>query len=209
VLPADVMGWLQLVGAALTVGAGTFGVWMKIRQPVRAFMAGVVAIPELATMQDGIESTLRRIERDGRRRGAMMRSHIANNSEGMFETDADGNLEWCNDTLIRWTGLHLYSLTGKSWLSIIATDQQEEFREAFDLAIGERREFRGTCLLRCAASPHDSNGNRAKHLATDWRGAVTRDPEDPKVVFGYTFNVKLRSVTGPQPATTPATDTGD
>jgi PAS domain-containing protein len=216
-MPNDISGWLQLLAYGVPVIGGLYAGWRVIRKPFTAFAEGVASISDLGAMAGDIRTIkrevtangggsmkdmVRRIEVEGRHREAMLRTHFANANEGQFQTDAEGKLSWANETLQRWTGQPEHALHGKSWFSIIATNEQDEFRSDFELAIAERREFRGRCLIRSISPPSDSGGGRIRHLATDWRVVVVRDPSDAKAIIGFSGNVRLRHTTGPQPAVT-------
>jgi PAS domain-containing protein len=214
---------LRIAAYAIPVIGGLYAGWRVIRRPVGEFIAGMAAIPNLGGMADDIRAIrkevttngggslkdmVRRVELHGHRREAMLRSHFANQNEGQFQADADGNLEWANETLQRWTGRPEHALHNRAWYSIIATGQQDEFRQEFERAIAEKREFRGQCHIRSITPVTDSGGGREKHLATDWRVVVVRDASDPKLIHGYAGNVRLRHPTAPH-AAMPRVETGD
>lgn len=217
-MPSGVAEWLQMAGYAVPVVVGVYGGWRAVRKPVGAFVGGVASIADLGGMREDIRTIRKEVtangggslkdkvvqlQIEGRHREAMLRTHFANANEGQFQTDDDGKLTWANETLQRWTGQAEHTLHGRSWYSIIATEQQEEFRDQVERAITDRREFRGRCLIRSVTPITDSGGGKLVHYLTDWRMVVVRDPTDPKHVIGYSGNVRLRHQTGEQPALNP------
>lgn len=196
------------------------GAWRKWVTPRMApYLLGILSLGDLGEMQDDIKAirkevttngggslkdAVKRIEVAGRRSDAMLRSHIANNDEGQFDTDAAGALTWSNDTLLRWTGCSIDSLQGQGYRSVIAEADQKRFLEALDVAVRERREFRGQCAMRTVVPPGPSGEpGKVAHFPTDWRMTVVRDPLDAREIIGYSGNVRRRAATGEMPAVRP------
>jgi len=122
-----------------------------------------------------IKDAIKRIESSLDIMNSKYRTILALDERAIWETDANGNYIWVNDTYIRETGFSMDFLKDDGWLSMIDENERHRVRESWNECIVDSRGFISKLLI------HKSNGTAAK-VATEAYPVISK--EDNKLV-GY------------------------
>lgn len=98
-------------------------------------------------------------------------------TEGVFVTDAEGNVTYTNSHLQRWLGKRGVELAGRGLGACIATSEQARFRAEFDDCISNGIEYRALLNMRFLSA-----AGTAHKVLTAWKVTPVRHPESDAVI---------------------------
>jgi PAS domain-containing protein len=155
---ADIKMAAETVAAALgalgALGAALVSFNKKVVVPFRGWIAQAEEtnkiVKEQLTANGGssLKDAVTRIERTAKFHHANLHAWMALNTRttntAVFETNERGQCTWVDPVYRQWTGKADIDVLGEAWLGVIYTPDREDVEEAWQKAVMQRRDFKGT-----------------------------------------------------------------
>lgn len=142
--------------AVTTFTSAAYGLHRYILVPVRdnvrgiykAMLTGTTILLEIGAQfknnhGTSLKDSLDRIENTLARNGVIGQVMLQESPDAVFETDADGNCVWVNDTYTDWTGLSVDRASGMGWWEAIALCDRERVAREWAAAVERGTPFTG------------------------------------------------------------------
>lgn len=88
-----------------------------------------------------LKDAVRRIESSLHSNHNRFRSYLSLQKQPIWESDAEGNCQWVNDSYIRLTGYSLDHLKNMGWMMIVKKDERAYINNEWERSIADKRTF--------------------------------------------------------------------